>query len=391
MLRFYLIIAGICLLSIVGLRSHYRTDPYWIYFVKSESNFENKLYRVSPEGDIDVIANIPASGVFLTDISPDGKWLLITINTQFRTQVYRLRMDGNLLANLTPDPKSGSCGHFANDGKSIIYESNEVIHSLVLASGEDITLGKRPWLSNCNVYWDVHDDGVILAIEDLYRLSLDGTERIKLSQKDLQYPKISPNGHWVLLQDKNLGGLYLISSDGAFEYDLTEFTQGSFAFASSISPDGQWVVARIFNNSQLIPIHIQNKEIEVFPAINGYSSFMIFDSKLLISLQVDGIYRSSINGSNMIQIAQVKYAIEIKGASPDGKWVFIASEDEDSLFMVPVSGGKPIRIANIGYPENEIYIQSMRGNPWHRDYLVILAGGIIMLGIFRPFRRNAII
>jgi hypothetical protein len=293
MLRFYLLIAGICLLSIVGLRSHYRTDPYWIYFTTTDYNtHKTNLYRVSPDGEVlSLIEQDEIMGLGYLDVSPDGMWVLFYgyDDREQLLQMGMMRHDGRIRVDLSPKTSVFSqCAQFTEDGQWIIYENkpNE-LRQMRLDGSQDQLIAMIPSDRRCRAYWVVHQD-------------------------------------WA--ED------------------------------------------------------------------NSHATYLTSDGKFLITNSTTGIYRSSTDGSDSkLLVSSEDWGGIIVGISPDDQWIFVASDYEDSLFRVSISGGKPLRLANIGYAENEIYMHSMQGNPWHRAYLVILAGGIIMLGIFRPFSQNAII
>jgi len=107
-------------------------DGKWIVFTSSVSN-TTQLWKIPAKATPDGNAYWPEQLTFFPDAvgsaewSPDGKWILFRkdVGGNERHQLYLIRPNGADLDTLTNNPKAIFGGGFTEDGKSIIYQSNE--------------------------------------------------------------------------------------------------------------------------------------------------------------------------------------------------------------------------------------------------------------------------
>ena len=101
-----------------------------VYCARFTSNKESEIWRVNfRTGVEEVILSQPEKSFTTPQLSPDGKWLLVTGNSKsekegiVNTDIYVVRTDGTQLTQLTYHPGNDLSAVWSPDGRSIFFLS----------------------------------------------------------------------------------------------------------------------------------------------------------------------------------------------------------------------------------------------------------------------------
>ena len=105
-------------------------DPDAIYCARFTTNKESEIWRVNfKTGVEEVILSQPGKSFSTPQLSPDGKWLLVTGSSRSEkekidnTDIFVVRTDGTQLTQLTYHPGNDLSPVWSPDGKSIFFLS----------------------------------------------------------------------------------------------------------------------------------------------------------------------------------------------------------------------------------------------------------------------------
>jgi Tol biopolymer transport system component len=109
-------------------------------YAEEKGYYGAKTVRISGDGTRQIMP-IPTTD-FVSDVSPDGQWLLVTSNRhrdeRLGWQLYRMRLDGSNEQRLTKDG-SNVCARFSPDGQRIVYVRSRKVLSLQVLDLETLT------------------------------------------------------------------------------------------------------------------------------------------------------------------------------------------------------------------------------------------------------------
>ena len=101
-----------------------------VYCARFTSNKESEIWRVNfKTGVEEVILSQPEKSFTTPQLSPDGKWLLVTGNSKsekegiMNTDIYAVRTDGTQLTQLTYHPGNDLSAVWSPDGRSVYFLS----------------------------------------------------------------------------------------------------------------------------------------------------------------------------------------------------------------------------------------------------------------------------
>lgn len=105
-------------------------DPNTIYCARFTSNKESEIWRINfATGVEECILTQPGKSFTSPQLSPNGKWLLVTANSTSEkekitnTDIYVVRTDGTQLTQLTYHPGNDLSPVWSPDGRSIFFVS----------------------------------------------------------------------------------------------------------------------------------------------------------------------------------------------------------------------------------------------------------------------------
>ncbi len=203
----------------------------------------------------------------------DGQWLIFTarvIGGGQDTDIYRVRLDGSGLANLTNSPDIAERrAALSPDAKWLVYDAiiddNQDLYRLDLATGRRTRLTDEP--AN-DLLASVASDGQTLVFRserdgnpELYRMRLDGRELVRLTDHPATdtYGSLVPSRSRVVFQSDRDGQPAVLSmnADGG---DLRWLTDRRMTcMMPAVSPDSNWVAAACDDQTG-------NRDIYVWPA-----------------------------------------------------------------------------------------------------------------------------
>lgn len=105
-------------------------DPNVIYCARFTDKKESEIWRLNFQTGVEeLILGLPGRSFTTPQLSPDGKWLLVTGTNQaekaksINTDVFAVRTDGTQLTQLTYHPGNDLSAIWAPDGRSIYFLS----------------------------------------------------------------------------------------------------------------------------------------------------------------------------------------------------------------------------------------------------------------------------
>lgn len=105
-------------------------QPNTIYCARFTDKKVSEIWRINFETGVEeVILSTPGKSYTTPQLSPDGKWLLVTANSRSEkeqidnTDIFAVRVDGSQLTQLTYHPGNDLSAVWAPDGKSIYFLS----------------------------------------------------------------------------------------------------------------------------------------------------------------------------------------------------------------------------------------------------------------------------
>lgn len=105
-------------------------DPNTVYCARFTSNNESEIWRVNfKTGVEEVLLAVPGKSFTTPQLSPDGRWLLVTGNSKsekegiVNTDIFAVRTDGTQLTQLTYHPGNDLSAVWSPDGKSVYFLS----------------------------------------------------------------------------------------------------------------------------------------------------------------------------------------------------------------------------------------------------------------------------
>lgn len=101
-----------------------------IYVARYTDRRESEIWRINLNTGVEeIILSEPGRSFTTPQLSPDGKWLLVTGSNvsekdgKINTDIYAVRTDGSQLTQLTYHPGNDLSGIWSKDGKSIFFLS----------------------------------------------------------------------------------------------------------------------------------------------------------------------------------------------------------------------------------------------------------------------------
>jgi dipeptidyl aminopeptidase/acylaminoacyl peptidase len=314
-------------------------DGQWVAFGTGVSG-TSQLWKIPARATSDGRAYWPEQLTFYGDAvgggewSPDGKWILFTKDAggNERRQMYMIPSNGGEADTITNNPKAIFGGGFTDDGKSIIYQSNERneaffdIYRMDLATRK-ITLLHQSDHQNALVGLSPNNRWLIIA-----RDSGNANEFvfIKDLQKDkptdplrLLIPHSSPatfNGFYISRDNKKL--FFFTNLD-------REFSNRAYVDLEDPTPqvhyreDVKWDIDQaVFDDNDKIEVITRN--------INGMSELMIVDAKT--GKQLKGPKLPEGGFISNLQVSRDASKIAFNFASPtEAGAIFIYDRKSDKL------------------------------------------------------------
>jgi Tol biopolymer transport system component len=409
MIRATFLVAGLCLLGLIGVHSERRADFYSIYYVET-ANYEESygtLYKIPPQD----LSPQPVSPqdmlVRLEDVSSD--WILYSaVKNDFeaeRTQeLYRLSTHGNTLQKLPIEASYIECARFSDNGQWIIYETREGTFRRMQVDGTDdqLLIEAETYYGDCRG-WDTQGDWIALQHYDgtkgmnmIYRLHLDGTDFQVLNNQHEFFPLLSSNAQWVVTFKEE--SLTLRSSDGRITYTIPDSagTDGQYRF----SPDNQWLVFQFYDALngyyELAALYLpdltrhnltQNIEASTWlPAFLPDTDWVVFMADNPTTGFFD-VYKVNYDGTALTLLMNEAWNDWAMAISPDNLWLLVnsGSSTQSGLYLLRVDGKYKKRLTTSPVVKDVYFVPETA--TWHREYWGLTAL-LAIVGAGWRFRRQ---
>ncbi len=323
------------------------------------------LYRVMTFGGIPVRITEKTEGT--VSVSPDDKQLAFTrCNYQDDDfcSLMIIDVDGKserkLLTRQRPIRLSGN--QFSPDGKSIAFASGQSWNGgsdfrllrFDLTNGEESQISSKTFFEITSLKWLPDGDGLLLAAKE----NLDGRLRIwnvstatgdarALTKDATDYISLSLDkaaDKMIATHLSNTFHLYLARIDDVSNPKSLAVARIGVAFA----PDGKIVYAG--NDGDIWTINREGGEQrqltndsykDFFPRVSPDGRYIFFASNRSGSNQV---WRMNADGSNQIQLTKTEGGYP-RFATMDGKWIYFESGVHQTLWRVATEGGEEIQVS----------------------------------------------
>ncbi|MEF8883317.1 MAG: prolyl oligopeptidase family serine peptidase [Halapricum sp.] len=196
-----------------------------IYYHYDEAGDEqNDIYAIDRNGDVEPIVELDGQCI-LTDVSDDGRWLLVASDAGDQLNLYRHDVERGETEQLTSYRLAVTGGMFSPDGDRIAYVTNET---------ED--------LNNADVYVSAADGSDPRNL-DIGEVGAEAT-----------LADWGPDGDRLLIgdntSDKDRCGVYDLESDEVSWYGTGEHVEQPVSFL----PDGERFVALRTRDAAVVPV-----------------------------------------------------------------------------------------------------------------------------------------
>jgi Tol biopolymer transport system component/DNA-binding winged helix-turn-helix (wHTH) protein len=346
----------------------------FVYFVKHEENEPSDLYRVPTLSGppTKVLKNV--EGVY--SLSADDHTVV------FRRRDRRTREDTLFIADLSNNQERLLVRHKEPDwirtfslspnGKVVVYATGETdsarqtmsVREVNIETGQEKLLLKPNWYFIRQLEWLPRGDGLLLIVREtanlnpqIWRMSYPDGALQKLTNDLNNYLLFSLNSDAskVLAVQSALASKIWVSpninankaknvADGRGRAIWTEDGRIIYNSASVLGSD-LWIANPDGSNPKQLSFNAGTND---WPAISPDSRTIVFTSN---RTGAQHLWRMDLDGSNQLQLTN-GYAERNAAVSPDGKWVYYNSSDNNFLWKVGLNGGQPVKLTDeyAGYP-----------------------------------------
>ena len=193
-------------------------DSRWLYFNFYTNHESYDIYRVSADGStLEQLTNWPNHNEYSPHISPDGQWLVFlgglpdSPTADNHNDIYRMRVDGSAMEQLTASPYAEYGVRWSPDGQWLYFSYG----------GRDNA--------------------------DIYRMRPDGSAMANLTE-DSPYRELtwqwSADGQWLYFTVYKNGGsnsLYRMHPDGTAQQTIVLSAKSACCYDYQMTPDNQWI------------------------------------------------------------------------------------------------------------------------------------------------------
>lgn len=229
------------------------SDNRWLYLENYTSTGQADVYRFSlSTRHLQPVTAIQQVTDTLTDLSPDGQWLLLMPSFGRQRDIYRVRTNGSQLENLTQNDTLDFFGRYSPDGQQIAYVAlqRRLSHLYIMNpdGSNPLQLAEIPH-GDTLVSWSPDGQWLVFSSyrnynQELFRLSRDGTQWQNLTRhvSDDVFRGWSLDGEWIFFETTRNANLeiYRMRPDGSEPTNLTRSRWNDYF--GKLSPDGQWIV-----------------------------------------------------------------------------------------------------------------------------------------------------
>ncbi len=319
-----------------------------------------------------------------TQLSPDGKTIVFTIGVVNKqenrtlTQIYKVKLDGSDLKQLTKGEKSSSSPRWSPDNKHIAYTTGGQVW-VMEEDGDDKEQVTNISTGAGNPVWS--PDGKWIAFgSDVYpECSSDECNKAEDAKADSSkvQAKVADRllyRHWVEWRNRKRSHVFVVQAKGGIARDLTpgDFDSPPYAASSGVdyafSPDGNEIaylrnpdkIEAISTNSDIYVmslsggpaknITIGNKGYDASPVYTSDGKYILFRSQATAAFEADRwrIMRyNRLNGETVELTRGFDQQVDEMTVSADSKTVYFAAGTNGRIpvYSVPVEPDFRLRIA----------------------------------------------
>jgi Tol biopolymer transport system component len=282
-----------------------------IFVVRVDGRVRRRVIEIEPVGN-DWVRDL--------QWSPDGEWLLFTSDLNQSLDVYRVRVNGRQLQDLTGSSGNNASPAWSPDGRWIAFMSDRAgdfalyrmrpdggdVQQLVAAFDQQRLPVWSPdgeWIA----FVGLESDGA----QDIYRVRADGTGLQRLTNNPQWFKEKlvwSADGAWLIFQAQRTDGARAVFRLSVDSGDLQSLTAWKLEeYFQSISPDGEWAVTSRMESTGL----------------------------KLFRMRFDG------GDVRFVNPAEIRRSGNQRGGlwTADGRWIAYMGGNSSILYRLPSAGG----------------------------------------------------
>ena len=281
--------------------------------------------------------------------SSENVWLIFSAAMGNRGDIYRMRLDGSDLQNLTQSADGiYQIEALSPDQQWIYFNEENHIYRIRTDGSERQQLTR----DGDDRFTALSPDGEwVFFTRDIYtqiyRVRSDGSEVSRVPAMPY-FPNDygwSPDGAWLFFMSEQLeilpSGLYRMSADGSTLENTTELLEqqgihfNNFSFYSGFLPDGEWLLFSCAvgeRYSSICRMRYDGSEAQELTPFNTASyditrtldgEWLIFSSYTGEDFQDADLYRMHLDGSAVQQVTDFPARTEFDGFTPDGQQILV--------------------------------------------------------------------
>lgn len=299
-----------------------------------------------------------------------NEWIYYSSNQTGSQEVYRVRLTGTDIQQLTFDSEEDYFQSVSPDGKWLIFQSIEgEDFFLYRANLATLQTEQLTYVDSRFESWSPDGKSFIYTVfteagSSLWRLDWQDLSTHPVLERNHRFPHWSPDGQWIafdLEEEKNVYNIYRITPEGENLTTVTSFEGSSRTVLQDWSPDGQWLIFGARDPQQdyhLYRIRSDGSELLQLTYQSNIQNYREWLSDNWIIFSQDSreqrlIFRVSSDGSNIQQLSVGGYDNFI-GVTSRGKWLYWSGNREwGHLYEIDSEtlNSAQLTTLEVGFPE----------------------------------------
>lgn len=256
------LLLSLSILVIVSMSIILRQSPStasWLTYVALTDNY-TEIVSIAPNTTIQRRIILPTTNPTAAHYSPDGGWLVFHMYSESSSMdIYRIRLTGDDLQQLTADSRSEYFPSYSPDGQSITFFSDRTgsfdLYQMRPDGSNVHSLTEGP-PSEQYPFWSPDGEWINFIVGafgdlSLLRMRPDGSQRETVCSSSIlisgYLATYSPNGNWLVIETRprvsGTNNLFRVRPDCSELRQLNDISLSSSQ--PSWSPDGEWIAFQV--------------------------------------------------------------------------------------------------------------------------------------------------